>query len=235
MESAIFGPPGLYSALYSTCECPALYSTLQVYIHCIQHPNVELYIWPSRSILSTIFKILNVELYIRPLGLYSALYSTSEWALYSALQVYIQCHIQHPNVELYIRPWRSIIQHYIIHPNVELYIQPFRSTFSVRFKSPNVELYNRPSRSKFKTIFNIWMYSSLFGSTALYSARDSKPECRALYSPLHFYIERYSQHPNVELSIRPSRSIFTVFKIRIWSSIFGPPGLYWALYSKFWM
>ena len=215
MQSSIFGPPGLYSVLYSTSECRALYSAAQVYIqHYIQHPNVELYIQPCRSIFSAILKKPNVELCIKPSrsifsaifnirmqscifgppGLYSALYSKSECrALYSALQVYIQRYIQKPNVELYIQPSRSI--------------------FSARLK-------NR-------------MQSSIFSPPGLYSALYSTSERRALYSALQVYIEHYIQHPNVELYIRPSRSIFsTIFNIRMQSSIFGPPGLYSALYSK---
>ena len=50
--------PGLYSVLYTTSECKALYSTFQVYIqNYIQQPNVELYIRLSNSFFSTIFKL----------------------------------------------------------------------------------------------------------------------------------------------------------------------------------
>ena len=177
MLSSIFGPPGQYSALYSTSECRALYLAAQVYIqHYIQHPNIELYIQPSRSIFSARLKKKRMLSSIfSPPGLYSALYSTSECrSLYSALQVYIEHYIQHPNVELYIRLSRSI----------------------------------------FSTIFNIRMQSSIFGPPGLYSALYSTSECRALYSALQVYIQQYIQNLNVELYIRPTRSIFsTIFNI----------------------
>ena len=131
MYSSIFSPPGLYSALDSKTECRALYSVLQVYIQrYIQHPNVELYIRLSRTTLRTIFG--------SPC-LYWVLYSTSECrALYSALQVYIQHHIQNLNVEWAQYSARQVyIQHYIHHLNVE----------------PNIRL----PRSIFSTIFIIWM------------------------------------------------------------------------------
>ena len=111
MQRSRFHSPDLYSALYSTSECRALYSALQVYIrHYIQHLNVELYIRLPRSIFSAIFNIRMQSSIFGPPGLYSALYSKSECrALYSALQVYIEHYIQHPNVGLYIRLSRSIL------------------------------------------------------------------------------------------------------------------------------
>ena len=114
MQNSIFGPPGppgLFSALYSTSECRTLYSAAQVYIqHYIQHPNVELYIQPSRSIFSAMFKNRMQSSIFSPPGLYSALYSTSDQkALYSALQIYIQHYIQNLNVQLYIQPSRSTL------------------------------------------------------------------------------------------------------------------------------
>ena len=110
MVSSIFNPPGLYSAQYSTSECRALYSALQVYIqHYIQYPNAELCIQSSRSIFNAIFKLRMKSSISSPSGLYSALYSTSDWrALNSVLQVYIQQFIQHPNVELCIQSSRHI-------------------------------------------------------------------------------------------------------------------------------
>ena len=47
----------------------------------------------------------------------------------------------------------------------------------------------------------------MFSPPGLYSALDSKTEYRALYSARQVYIQRYIQHPNVELYIRLSRSI----------------------------
>ena len=155
MYSSIFGPHGLYLALYSTSECRTLYSAFQVYIQrYIQTPNVEHYIRSSRSIFSTIFKRRMYSSVFSSPGLFSAVYSTSECrALYSALQIYIHCYIQTPNVELFIRLSRSIfstifklriralhsglkvyIQHYIQHLTVELYIRPSRCIFSAIFK-----------------------------------------------------------------------------------------------------
>ena len=218
MRSSIFGPPGIYSVLYSTSECTALFSAFQVYIqHYIQHPNVELYIQTSRSISSAIFKKPNEELYIRP-----------SRSIFSA-------RFKKPNVELYIRPTRYIfstifnirikssrfgtpglysalysksecrdlysalqvyIQRYIKKPNLELYIQHSRSMFSARFKKTQID------------------------PTGLYSALHSTSERRALYSALEVYIQHYIQHPNVELYIRLSMSIFsTIFNIRMQSSI----------------
>ena len=258
MQSSVFGCPGLYSALYSTSECRALYSALQVYIeHYIQNlrqiqkPNEELYIQPSMSIFSAIFNIRMQSSIFGPPGLYSALYSTSECrALYSALQVYIQRQIQNLNVELYFRPIRSIfstrlktrMQSSIFSPPV-LYSaldkkNECRALYSALhvyieqyIQHPNVELYIRLSRSILITIFNIRMQSSIFGSLGLYSALYSTSECRALYSALQVYIQHYIQHLNVELYIRLPRSIFSaIFNIRMQSYIFGPPGLYSALY-----
>ena len=104
------------------------------------------------------------------------LYKTSECrALYQALQVYVQRYIQHPNVKLYIRTPPPPPP-----PHPPGLYSALNSTSECR------ALYS--ARSKFRTIFNIWMYSSLFGSTGLYSALDS--------------------NPNVELYIQPSRSIF---------------------------
>ena len=151
---------------------------LQVYIqHYLQHPKDELYIRSSRSIFSTTFKLRMQSSIFSYAGLYSVLYSTSQCrALYSVLQVYIQHYIQTPNVEIYIRLCRSI----------------------------------------FSTIFNIRMQSSIFGLACLYSALHSNSECRAQYSAMQVYIQRYIQHPNVELYIRSSRSIFsTIFKPRM--------------------
>ena len=109
-DRSIFGLPGQYLAIYSTTECRALYSALQLYIqHYIQHTNVEVSIRPTRSIFSTIFKLLIYSSIFGYPGLYSALYLTSECrALYSTFQVYIQNYIQYPNVELYIWLSRSI-------------------------------------------------------------------------------------------------------------------------------
>ena len=77
------------------------------------------------------------------------------------------------------------------------------------------------------------MFSSIFSTLGLYSALDSKTECRAQYSALQVYNQRQIRKPNVGLYIRLSRSIFsTIFNIRMWSSIFVPPCLYSALYSK---
>ena len=252
MQSSIFGPPGLYSSLYSKSECRPLYLALQVYIqHYIQHPNVELYIRLSRSIFSTIFNVRMQSSTFDPPGLYSALYSTFECrALYSAAQVYIQHYIQHPNVELYIRPSRSIfssilknqMQSSMFSPpglytalDLKTDCRPLYSAPQVYIQNciqhPNAELYIRLSRSILSTIFNIRLQSSIFGSPDLYSAQYPTCDCRALYSALYIYIQNYIQHPNVYLYIRPSRSIFsTIFKICMQSSIFGPPGLYSALY-----
>ena len=335
MQSSIFGPPGLFSALYSTSESRALYSAAQVDIqHYIQHPNVELYIQPSRSVFSAIFKNRMQRSIFSPPGLHSALDSKTQYIdLYSALQVYIQHYSHHPNVELYIRLSRSIFstifnirmqssifgslgpdsaiystsecralysalhvyfQRCIQHPNVEFYIRSSRSIFSTIFKTlmwsslfgppgqhsalfstsecralfsssrpifstifnirmwssifsppspqvfikryiqkPNVEFYIRPSRSILSARFKNRMQTSIFSPPGLYSALYSTSECRALYSALQVCIEHSIQHPNIELYIRLSRSILsTIFKIRMQSSIFGPPGLYSALYSK---
>ena len=99
----------IFVAILKT-ECRLLYSSLQVYIqHYIEHPNLDLYIRLSRSIFSTIFDIRIKTSIFGSLGLYSALYSTSEWtALCSALQVFIEPLIQKSNVELYVQPSRSI-------------------------------------------------------------------------------------------------------------------------------
>ena len=87
--------------------------------------------------------------------------------------------------------------------------------------------------SIFSTIFNIRMQSSIFCPAGLYSVLHSNSECRALYSAPLVYIQHYIQTLIVELYIRLSRSIFsTIFNIRMQSSIFGPPGLYSALYSN---
>ena len=197
MQSSIFSPPCLYSALNSKTERRALYSALQVYIQrYIQHPNLELYIRLSRYIFSTIFNIGMQNSMFGPPGLYSALYSTRECrALYSALQVYIQRFIQNLNVELYFQPSRSILS----------------------------------------GIFNIRMQSSIFSPPGLYIQRQIKKTIwRTLYSALQIYIEPYIQHPNVELYIPLSRSILsTIFNIRMQSSIFEFLGLYSALYSTF--
>ena len=236
--SSIFGPPGLYSALqsssecralystlqdspdsaiYSTLECRALYSALQVYFQrCIQHPNVEFYIRSYRSIFSTIFKTLMWSSLFGPPGLHSALFSTSECrALF-----------------LSARPLLSTIfnirmQSYIFSPpSPQVYIKRF-------IQKPNVEFYIRSSRSILSARFKNRMQTSIFSPPGLYSALYSTSECRALYSALQVCIEHSIQHPNIELYIRLSRSILsTIFKIRMQSSIFGPPGLYSALYSK---
>ena len=248
MQSSIFSPPGLYSALYSTSERRALYSALQIYIqHYIQHPSVELCIRLSRSIFSTIFNIRVQSSVFGSLGLYSALYSTSEYrALYSALQAHIQHYIQHPNVALYIQPSRFIFSAIInirmqssifgppglysalyskseckaLYSALQVFIQCY-------IQHPNVELYIRLFRSIFSTIFNIRMQSSIFGSPCPFSALYSTSEYRALCSALLVYIQNYIQHLNVELYIRLPRSIFSaIFNIRMQSSIFGLPGLY---------
>ena len=79
----MFGPPGLYSALYKNSECRVLFSAVLVYIkHYIQTPNVELYFRPSLSIFSTIFK----------LRMYSSIFGSN---------------IQQPKLELYFRSSRS--------------------------------------------------------------------------------------------------------------------------------
>ena len=169
MQSSIFGPPVLYSALYSTSECMTLYSALQVYIQrYIQHPNVELYIRLSRSIFSTIFNIRMQSSIFGPPVLYSALYSTSECrALYSALQVYIQRKIQNLNVELYIRPSRSKLSTRLKIGCRALY-SALQVCIQLQIQKPKVEPYIRLSRSILSTIFNIRMQRSIFGSPCLY-------------------------------------------------------------------
>ena len=57
MKISIFVSPDVYSALYSSFECRALYSSLQVYNqYYIQTPNSELFIRLSRSLFNTILE-----------------------------------------------------------------------------------------------------------------------------------------------------------------------------------
>ena len=125
-------------------------------------------------------------------GLYPALYSNSECrALYWALQVYIQCYIQHPSAELYIRPSSCRA----LHSALQVYIQHY-------IQHPSVELYFRSSRSTFKTLFNIRMQSSIFSPPGLYSTLYSHYECRVpgLFNTVF------------KLRMQSSRSIFsTIF------------------------
>ena len=169
MKSSIFGPPGLYCALYSKSECRALYSAHQVYIeHYIQHL--------PRSIFSTLFNIRMWSSIFSPLGLYSELYSKTECrGLYSALQVYIQRYIKKPNIQIYIRPSRSIFSAIV---NIRMQ--------SSIFDSPGLysALY---SRSECRAL-------SIFGSLGPDSAIYSTLECRALYSALQVYFQRCIQH-----------------------------------------
>ena len=154
----------------------------------------------------------NVELHIQLSMSNSVLYSTSQCrALYSVLQVYIEHYIQHPNEELYIRLCMSI----------------FSTIFNIRMQSSIF-----CPAGLFSTAFKLRMQNSIFGSPCLYSAIYSNFECRALYSALQVYIQHSIQHPNAELYIRSSRSIFsTIFKLQMQSATFGSPGLYSALYS----
>ena len=106
-------------------------------------------------------------------------------------------------------------------------MQSSKSIFHTIFK-----LRMQSSRSTFSTIFKLRMQSSIFGPPGLYSARYSNSKYKALYSVLQVYIQQNIQHPNVELYIRSSSSIFnTIFKLRMYSSIFGSACLYLALYS----
>ena len=136
--------------------------------HYIQHPNVEHYIRPSKSIFSTRLKNRMLRSIFGSPDLYSALDSKTAYrGLYSSLQVYIKHYIQYLNVELYIRPsslysalysspecraldstLQVYIQHYIQHPNVELYIQHY-------IEHINIALFVRSSTSIFSTIFDI--------------------------------------------------------------------------------
>ena len=76
------------------------------------------------------------------------------------------------------------------------------------------------------------MYSCIFNLPGLYSALYTNSERRTLYSAIQVYIQHYIQTPDVDFYNRPSGSIIiTVFSIRMYSSIFGYPVLYSALYS----
>ena len=58
MKISIFVSPGVYSALFSSFECRALYSSFQVYNqYYIQTPNSELFIRLSRSLFNTILEL----------------------------------------------------------------------------------------------------------------------------------------------------------------------------------
>ena len=241
MQSSIFGPPGLYSTLYSNYECRApglysvlysnyecraLYSALLVYIqHDIQTTNVELYIRPSRSIFNTIFKLRmqssrSIFSTIFKLRMQSSIFGSP--GLYSTRYSNYECRALYSALQVYI-------QHYIQtqKEQLQVYIQYFIQT-------TNVELYIRLSWSIFNTIFKLRMQSSIFGSPGLYSTRYSNYECRALYSAPLVYIPHDIQTTNVELYIRLSWSIFnTIFKPRMQSSIFGSPGLYSTRYSNY--
>ena len=155
MQGSIFGPSGLYSPLYSTSEGRALYSDLQVYIqHYIQTTNVELHIRLFRSKLSTIFNIQMQSSIFGPRGLYSELYSNSEFRdIHLALQVHIQHYIQHPNVQLYIRYSRYILS------TIRLYRSRCSTIYNILIGL---------CKSIFSTIFNIRKKSSIFGPPCLY-------------------------------------------------------------------